>query len=163
MDAGLNAQMAADVERDFVDGRVPPDRATIRVVRDYVANEARDVFAGDYVEWCRGGGIVHVGFARDASKHLSELRRRAGPEARIDVFEATSSQLELEALRDRVHADWDDLKRLGVPITTLSTSPKDNTVEVGLADPSERAKQILRQRYGDKVHMREKPARFRLL
>lgn len=135
--------------------------ARIPALKRYAAARARGSFAGVYVDQ-RRGGLIYVGFTRDADRHLRALKARFAYPGKLRTFTGRYTTAQLDRLHTRVDRDKRTLEARGVTVRTTSTSVPRNAVEIGVANPTRALERRLRLRYGTGVRIVKAPA-LRLL
>lgn len=128
---------AAELRNLQARGRVAAQVPTIRRQADRVAGGS---FAGLYVDQ-RAGGVVRVGFTRDAARHLRALRRVAPFPDRLRTFTPRHSQAALRALAGRVALDP------GAGVIEVAPDLARDSVDVGATHPTPELARRLRHRY----------------
>lgn len=123
------------------------------VISDYGAAHS-NVYAGSWIEHHAGGGeTMNVGFTADAEAHLRALRQVFPYPEALRLFPADLSHAELESLADRVYADDEILRRLGIQITAISVDEATNAVVVEEPEPTDAHDVLLKERFGPKVRL----------
>lgn len=140
-----SAELAALDARQRVDALVP-------ALERQAAAEAPGSFAGLYVDQ-RAGGVVRVGFTRDAADQARRLRTRSRFPGRIEAFAARYPDGRLRALAHRVGVD----PARGVVMVAPDVAHQ--AVEVGVIHPTPALGRSLARRYpGVPIRMVATPA-----
>lgn len=116
-------------------------------IERYGETEAAGVYAGSHI----AAGHIMVGFTRDASFHLKQLRQRTSKP--LAAFNAQYSLSYLRELQERVTGDWEELRSVGVQVTEVGVDIPANAVLVGTKPLSMTQRQLLRDRYGPAVRL----------
>jgi len=143
--------------------RLPGLYFTPEEVADEVSQEIRDradeylarrpgVSGGTRMGWREGRRVMFVRVVADVDAHREALAASCGDQ--IVVEPATRSEQELEALNERVWADTELLRALGIDLVSFGPEPNAGAVEVEIvATDAAQAEQTLLERYGPALHV----------
>lgn len=136
----------------------PPDITALPTVDDAeqvarailaYGEEHRDEFGGVYID--RDLNVVVALFTGNLDSHEAALRSRLGQGAVFEVVEARLTEAALIALQERIIADHDELRVLGIFVVDAGTDLARGTVRLGISTEREDAAEVIRSRYGTGV------------
>jgi hypothetical protein len=110
-------------------------------------------------EWPEGP-YLQVRVTRDVATHAPALRRRY--RHRLKVVAVQFPSAELQAVRDRISADWEALEAEGFDIQGLGVDPEANRVDVAMITARTDHQQVFAERYGPAVETFATPEDTRL-
>jgi hypothetical protein len=120
----------------------------------YVKHCARKTYAGMYFDrdrpWPAEYRIV-VLFKGPLERHRELFRTRLRYHSLMPVRHGRFSLRDLGAVQERLDADWDQWKRDGFELNTQGFDARRNAIVVGIGNPSRRATDAFRERYGSAV------------
>lgn len=138
-------------ESDQLETRLDIQVAT-KSINDYIKNTpgASQDYAGGFIDQA-SGGLVRIGFVRNAEQHLAAIRQRfARP---VTAFAATRTEGALDDLVKRISDDIPALRAEGTMVNAVSKIINGNLVEVGVPSPDDATRQKLEQRYGPGIRL----------
>jgi hypothetical protein len=118
------------------------------VLQAYGARHPEE-FAGLYVDQERGGVLV-VLFTGHLQEHGQAIAQLVRPGAAIELREAPASEVDLNALMERVSGD-EELPALGVFVLEASTDETRGVVEIGVSTERGDVQGLVTGRYGPAV------------
>lgn len=118
----------------------------VGTIEDYALDYASE-YADLYTDQA-GGGLIYVGWTRNADQHMADLRARFPYPERLRSFTAARTKDDVATLHQRVTADVDVLRADGIDVQSVATSVEGNVVEVGVPSPTADQQSKLNARYG---------------
>jgi hypothetical protein len=131
------------------------DRAILAVrttIEPYARREASTTFAGAWLDQAEGG-LIRVGFTQDVERHVQALRASFPYPERLRGFTASASLDALETVQRRVEGDVPVLDTQVTQVNSVYADVRDNTVKVGVSQPTAAYEQTLRLRYGPEISL----------
>jgi streptogrisin C len=120
------------------------------------AAEARRLFPGSFAGIYmnqRAGGVISIGFTRDAAVRARLILAGSRIPARIRIVTARYALARLQAVQRRIDARLSGLAHLGLSVSQTSLDLPANAVLVGLANYSAANARFLRRTFGPAVHV----------
>jgi hypothetical protein len=135
-----------------LNARAANAEAIAGVIQRYAAAHA-DEFAGVYIDQEGGGGAVTTLWTGHLEEHAAAIRSAVRPNARIAFRMATFTHRDLRALQDRIGADWDWMRTLGIAPMGAGIDVIANRLEVDVSSANPGAAEIVMAHYGDAAAM----------
>ncbi len=128
-----------------------PEEVRERV--DEYLEEQPGLSGGIRLGWQAGRRVLFARVVRDLDVHRQALHSIGG--ARVVVEPAARSEEELVALQERIWAEGDELRALGIDLASSAAQPEAETVEVEVVatQGEEYAAELLTRRYGPAVRV----------
>ena len=122
------------------------------VIEKYARRFASDVYAGLYIDQVHGG-VINVGVKGGVdARALADVYRFP---RKLRFFNARFTIAELEAAQRRLQQDYETLRAAGIDLVSDDIDVETNVVEAIVANPSDRVRAMLEERYGEAVAMVE--------
>lgn len=128
-----------------LEARARNAEAALPILLDY-GREHGDDFGGAFIDQ-QGGGFVVVLFTGDTEIHAGALSRLLHPDARWVIREVQYSELELNALHDRVASDAAWFEAAGILLVSVATDVPINRVEIVFDSQDVGAADAIRERF----------------
>lgn len=99
----------------------------------------------------RNGGAAHYTFTANVAEHREAILAMAPDAADVHVSQADYRMSELESVKDEISRDMQALIKAAMPIAMIDANAERNRVIVYLAEQTDGAAELLRDRYGPSV------------
>jgi hypothetical protein len=140
---GVPLTVAEQAELD----RRSADVGTLGPILQAYGDDHAAEFAGLFIDHESGGVLVML-FTDHIAEHDAAIRQLVRPGAPIEVRHAPLAETDLMALMNRITADDDRLKSLGVAVLTTALDTMANRVAVGVSTERPDAGGLLASIYG---------------
>ncbi len=121
-------------------------------IDQYGATTGAGTYGGAWLDHA-GGGVIRVGFTQNATPHLQPLKALFPYPSRVVVEQVSATLATLESVTDQVGAQITSLESEGIVINSLFADVSDNTVKVGVSNPTSTTEQTLRTRFGPEIKL----------
>ena len=155
--ADPDARIAFEIRVTLAEEAELNARATSRqelqpILEQYGAQHPED-YAGLMIDQEKGGILVAL-FSDNVEEHAAAIARLVHPAATLEVRETGASAAELEALMNRISADGDALRSVGVFVLVISTDELGGKLDIEVSTVRGDAQQLLAARYGPLVDVK---------
>ena len=106
-----------------------------------------DEFGGIYLDQEQGAGAVTTLWTAHLDEHAAAIRALLRPGVRIAFREVTFTYRDLQALQDRISADWDWLRPLAIAPTGVGVDVIGNRVEIDVSTVRPDAADLVKEHY----------------
>ena len=107
-------------------------------------------FGGVYLNQ-RAGAVIEIGIAGAYDSYEADIRRLAPSEAAVNLRHVQYKTADLRATQAAVDRATDELRGLGIVVSTTAVDPKINRVAVGVSGLTSQGAQLLFDRFGPAV------------
>lgn len=114
-----------------------------------------DDYAGMYIDYTTGDGLLFVGFKSNVEQNLAAFKAAYPYPERVRGFHTGHSLRDLIQLRDRVRADAPTLEAQDINVATIAVDPKNKAVAIGVTDLTPAKAAELTSKYGNGILARE--------
>jgi hypothetical protein len=118
---------------------------------------APSTFAGSWLGEGRlhAEGRLHVAYTEDAERHAREAQERLGLSRKIVVVQHRHTVKELARISEEIVDARDELLQAGARLYAVGPDVKEDVVDVMVEPLTAAAVALLKERYGDAVHLEE--------
>ena len=128
-------------------------RQEIQPLLEQYAAEHPDEYAGLMIDQ-DAGGILVILFTDHLEEHGAAIARLVRPGSKVEVRRAGLSELDLEALMNRINSDSELLQNAGVFVLVISTDELAGKLVVEVSTQRGDAQPLLAARYGPNVEVK---------